>query len=561
MNINKTLCSTAILLSVIACTHTTVQHDQSASESVSGSSEERRIAYEQRKKASSNLKLKSQRSEQLAKRSAPTAASFKFYDILPSSADQRDLEQTNTYRDEREGAIKLTRVSPLSTFSVDVDTASYIRAKSYIDRGLLPPESSIRSEEFINALNYGYEQPANTDDPISIMTQIGPTPWNQETSLLQIGLNAHELNMEDRPPANLVLLIDVSGSMSSAQKLPLLKRALNSTLTLLDERDTISVVTYSGNNEILVEGVKGDDDKRILNAIEKLEAKGSTNMGDGMSQAYKLAHQYATKDSNNRILMFTDGDLNVGMEEDELVSFAKKQKALNIDLTILGMGNYGYHDAALENLSNEADGQYHFIGNYHNALKTLNSSFLGSIYNVAEDVKIQVEFNPDHIAEYRLIGYENRSLTSAEFNNDTKDSGDMGSGQSVTALYEIVWSDSKFRFIDSLKYGEKSDNNQDAKIAEIATIKLRYKQPGDTQSHLKTIVISNDKQRDPSEQFYQAVSAASLAQLMGSSQHIGDFSSSDLMSWIEKHKTELPHGFMEMLSAYSSLSSYVQPRG
>lgn len=557
----KTILSASILLSLYGCESlkNSWQDDPGSISVLKEQKQQERAATEETQKRMAQSKQKPQSAERYAYRSSPSRSSYEFYELLPAQASTNELEQSNTYRSETESSIKSTLQEPLSTFSVDVDTASFLRASSYLDRGLLPPESSIRSEEFINALQYDYERPSTINDPLSIVTQVGPTPWNENTSLLQVAISAHELDPMSRLPANLVLLLDVSGSMNSPQKLPLLKRSLTAAFASLDEQDTISIVTYSGKNQVLLEGIKGDQEQLIMSVIEQIEAKGSTNIGDGMREAYRLAHKYATSDSNNRILMFTDGDLNVGMEEDELVSFAKKQKALNIDLTILGMGSYGYNDAALENLSNQADGQYHFIGNYHDAIETLSNSFMGSIYNVAEDVKIQIEFNPQYIAEYRLIGYENRHLTSDEFNNDNKDAGDLGSGQSVTALYEVVWSESDFRFTDTLKYskGAKQGEFND----EIATVKLRFKLPTETESLLKTSAIKKDETNQTSEQFYRAVSAAALAQLMSGSQNINNFCSIELKHWIEKHNPTLPKRFLEMLDAYVSLTSSIVKHG
>jgi Ca-activated chloride channel homolog len=379
--------------------------------------------------------------------------------------------------------------APLSTFSIDVDTASYANVRRFLNEGRLPPKDAVRIEEMINYFEYDYPQPAG-DVPFSVTTETAVCPWNTDHKLVQIGLQGKKIALDNTPPANLVFLVDVSGSMNSPDKLPLLKESLRTMVGQLKPQDRIAVVVYAGSSGLALPSTPAGSKGEILAAIDRLEAGGSTNGGQGIQLAYSIAEQNFTRGGNNRLVLATDGDFNVGLTgDDELVRLIEQKRDSGIFLSVLGFGTGNLNDSMMEKLADKGNGNYSYIDTRDEARKALGEQVAGTLYTIAKDVKIQVEFNPARVAGYRLIGYENRLLANRDFNDDRKDAGEIGAGHSVTALYEVVPAGHKLDNdgID-LKYSlaPPSDTRFNN---ELMTVKLRYKQPEGTTSRLLTMGV------------------------------------------------------------------------
>ncbi len=391
------------------------------------------------------------------------------------------------------GFIKTTH-DPLSTFSIDVDTASYSNIRRFIGQGALPPVGAVRIEEMINYFSYDYPQP-NIKNPFSVTTELGPCPWNAEHELVRIGLKARDIDKKDLPPSNLVFLVDVSGSMSAPNKLPLLKQSMKMLVQQLDTNDRVSMVVYAGNDCVLLEPTSGSEQKKILEAIDMLGAGGSTHASSGIITAYKLAKQVYMPKGNNRIILASDGDFNVGTaSRGELQKLIEDKRKSGIYLTVLGFGMGNYHDDTMEILADKGNGNYAYIDNLLEAKKVMVKEMSGTMFALARDVKIQVEFNPAMVGAYRLIGYENRALADEDFNNDTKDAGEIGVGHTVTALYELIPTGSDdLPHIDPLKYQQVRGKSGVQYNNELMTIKLRYKPLDQKKSRLLTTTVQNQK--------------------------------------------------------------------
>lgn len=392
-------------------------------------------------------------------------------------------ENTEEYATISENGFHNPLKDPLSTFSIDVDKASYSNVRRFINLGQRPPKDAVRIEEMINYFNYDYTQPSGSD-PFSINTSVGTAPWNEKHKLVHIGLQGKIIPTENLPPSNLVFLIDVSGSMDSPNKLPLVKQSLSMLVDQLRDQDKVSIVVYAGAAGVVLEPTSGSEKSKIKNAIERLNAGGSTAGGAGIRLAYDLAIQHYQKNGNNRVILATDGDFNVGESSDQAMEnlIVEKRKA-GVFLTVLGYGMGNYKDAKMEILADKGNGNYAYIDNISEARKTLVNEFGGTLFTIAKDVKIQVEFNPAFVQAYRLIGYENRMLKSEDFNNDKKDAGELGSGHTVTALYEIipVGVKSSAYSVDELKY-QKTTPVIGSSSNEMLTVKLRYKKPDEDKS-------------------------------------------------------------------------------
>ncbi|OHD55529.1 MAG: hypothetical protein A2Y33_00800 [Spirochaetes bacterium GWF1_51_8] len=372
---------------------------------------------------------------------------------------------------------------PLSTFSIDVDTAAYANVRRFLMAGQMPYPDAVRIEELINYFTYDYPEPKG-DDPFSFTTELTECPWNPEHKLLLVGLQAKKVSFEKMPPNNLTFLLDVSGSMSDANKLPLLKGAMKLLINSMRPVDKISIVVYAGAAGVVLEPTPCSDKKKILDALDKLEAGGSTAGGEGIKLAYKLAKQNFDKQGNNRVILCTDGDFNVGASSDaEMVNLIEEKRKEGIFLTVLGFGMGNYKDSKMELLADKGNGNYAYIDNLMEAKKVLVTQMGGTLLTIAKDVKIQIEFNPAKVKEYRLIGYENRILAAKDFDDDTKDAGELGSGHTVTAIYEIVPSDGKIGSAD-LKYQTVNVSEAAKASKEIAQIKFRYKPPTSDTSKL-----------------------------------------------------------------------------
>lgn len=411
------------------------------------------------------------------------------YEVENELADGLIAEEFNTeeYNGITENNFKAVKNYPMSTFSVDVDTASYSNVRRMIkSSGRVTPDA-VRIEEMINYFKYYYESPSG-EVPFSVNTELSDCPWNEDAKLLLIGLQAKDIDLDDRPSSNLVFLLDVSGSMRDEDKLPLMQKAFIMLTENLNENDRISIVTYAGNERVVLEGVRGDDTMRIVSALEELSAGGSTAGAAGIKTAYEIAEEYFIEDGNNRVILATDGDLNVGItSEGDLKRLIEKERKKGVFLSVLGFGTGNIKDNKMETLADNGNGNYAYIDSILEAKKVLVEEMGGTLFTVAKDVKLQVEFNPAYIKGYRLIGYENRLLNTEDFNDDTKDAGEIGAGHRVTALYEIVQTTSEQEIPETdLKYQtdkEPIDSN------EWLTINIRYKEPKKDKSKLISVPI------------------------------------------------------------------------
>jgi len=398
-----------------------------------------------------------------------------------------------SYKKNPENDFMNVKASPVSTMSVDVDRASYSNVRRFINEGRKPPVDAVRVEEMINYFEYDYPQPEG-DDPIAIQTEVTTCPWQKSHTLLHIGMQAVKINTDDLPPSNLVFLIDVSGSMDSPERLPLLVAGMKLLVQNLRAKDKVSIVTYAGNAGLALPPTCGDHKEEIIAALDRLQAGGSTAGGAGITLAYKIAEDNFIKKGNNRVLLATDGDFNVGVSSDnELEDLITKEKETGVYLTCLGFGTDNFKDAKMEMMADKGNGNYDYIDNILEAQKTLVSEFGGTLFTVAKDVKAQIEFNPAKVKGYRLIGYEDRLLNTEDFKDDKKDAGDMGSGHTVTVIYELIPADAKdedARDANDLKYQKPVAT--DATLSnELATIKFRYKQPdGKTSKEMSHVIAA-----------------------------------------------------------------------
>ena len=392
-----------------------------------------------------------------------------------------DGSGNESYNTIVENEFKSVKNEPLSTFSIDVDKASYSNVRRYINNGSKPPKDAVRIEEMINYFNYDYPEPTG-DHPIEVYTEIAACPWQSKHKLLHIGLQGKRIDTEKLPLSNIVFLIDVSGSMQDQNKLPLLKDAFKLLVNNLRDNDKVSIVVYAGAAGQVLAPTYGNNKEVIISALGKLQAGGSTAGGAGIQLAYKIAKDNFIENGNNRVILATDGDFNVGASSDnEMERLIEEKRQDGIFLTCLGFGIGNYKDSKMETLADKGNGNFAYIDNLDEAKKTLVSEFGSTLFTIAKDVKLQIEFNPAKVKAYRLIGYENRLLNDEDFNNDTKDAGEMGAGHSVTALYEIVPADSKnleqINAVDDLKYQSIDQNKIAETSGEIANLKIRYKEP------------------------------------------------------------------------------------
>lgn len=444
-----------------------------------------------------------------------------------------DDENRENYDRTEISSIKLTHLEPVSTFSTDVDTASYTNARRYLSQGSLPPAQSVRVEEFINYFDYNLKSPKNIESPLNIDTELMQTPWNNQTQLMRVSLQAYRSNMDELPPLNLVFLLDVSGSMSASNKLPLMQRSFNLLVNQLRPIDHVSIVVYAGASGVVLEPTAGSNKADINAAINRLQAGGSTHGSAGIQLAYQMAQKHFLSEGINRIILGTDGDFNVGTTSlDSLKDLIAKKRESGVFLNILGFGTGNYNDHLMEELSNHGNGIAYYIDSYQEARKIFSEQLTATLQTVAKDVKIQVEFNPNRVAEYRLIGYDNRQLKQEDFNNDKIDAGEMGSGHTVTALYEIVPTASEFRFNDPLRY-QATNTRIDSTDNEIAFVKVRFKLPNSSTSELinQPVRLRNVKiERTQSQIMQLSAAVAGFAELLRNSPYVDNFSFEDVTS-------------------------------
>lgn len=422
------------------------------------------------------------------------------------------------YQRPDDNPVKATASDPVSTFSVDVDTGSYSNVRKLLEQGSRPPADAVRAEEFINSFRYDHPAPADRSVPFAFHTELAPAPWDSRRQLLMIGIKGYELPRDALPPMNLVFLIDTSGSMYSADKLPLLKKAFAQLVPQLRAQDKVAIVSYAGSAGEVLPPTAGDQHARILAALEQLEAGGSTNGGAGIELAYALARQSFIRGGANRVLLATDGDFNVGtVNQGALETLVADRRASGIALSTLGFGRGNYNDAMAEKLANIGNGNHAYIDSVSQARKVLVEQMGGTLYTIANDVKIQVEFNPARISEYRLIGYENRVLANEDFANDKVDAGDIGPGHEVTALYELTPVGSGAEQLPARRYATPASATPTAVAGEVAELRLRYKLPGQNDSKLLTRpVLAADARRSPSQSLQWAAAVAGFAdQLRG----------------------------------------------
>jgi len=457
-----------------------------------------------------------------------------------------------------------TRQEAISTFSIDVDTGSYSNVRRLINSGHLPVADAIRTEELINYFNYQNSLPTG-EHPFSVNTEVGPSPWSAGRHLLKIGIQAVDIEQQQLPPANLVFLLDVSGSMQSANKLGLLKKSLSLLVSKLRAEDSIAIVVYAGASGVVLEPTSGKHKQKITRALDQLRAGGSTNGGAGIRLAYQVAQQAFIKNGINRILLATDGDFNVGtVNFEQLLNLVEERRKTGISLSTIGFGTGNYNDHLMEQLADAANGKYSYIDNLNEAQKVLVDEMSSSLKTVAKDGKIQIEFNPATVAEYRLIGYENRKLNKEDFNNDKVDAGDIGAGDSVTALYEISLVESQSQLIDPLRYQQRSTEEKAGRLEnELAMVKIRYKKPSETSSQLIKNIISRDKLQTSlnktSDDFRFAASVAGFAELLKGAQFQQDFDFDKLIKLSNSAKGHdqfgYRHEFIQLVRLAASLTS------
>ena len=445
--------------------------------------------------------------------------------IYGSRAPEPEYEDFNTEGYDNISENRFLKVSdnPLSTFSIDVDAASYSNVRRYLNQGQLPPAGAVRIEEMINYFHYDYPQPEN-GDPFSINTEISDAPWNKDHKLVLIGLQGRKIPVAGLPPSNLVFLVDVSGSMNMPNKLPLVKASMKLLVDQLREEDKVAMVVYAGAAGLVLPPTSGADKTKIKDAIDNLSAGGSTAGGAGIRLAYKTAKEFFVKEGNNRVILCTDGDFNIGESSDDAMErLIEEERKSGVFLTVLGYGMGNYKDSKMQKLADKGNGNHAYIDGMNEAKKVLVNEFGGTLFTIAKDVKLQLEFNPAKVQGYRLIGYENRMLAREDFNDDKKDAGELGSGHTVTALYEVIpvgVEDSFLAKVDDLKYQKnKNSATTSSHTNEILTVKFRYKAPdGDVSKLIEHPVL--DKQipvARSSENFRFATAVAEFGMLLRNS--------------------------------------------
>ncbi len=466
---------------------------------------------------------------------------------------------TNEYNDLAENPWMSVKLSPLSTFAADVDTASYSQIRTNITNGYEIDPGMVRIEEMINYFHYDYETPTG-DDKFAVHMEYADCPWNDDTQLALVSLNTEKIDFSDAPESNIVFLIDTSGSMFDDNKLPLVQQSMCMLAENLTEKDRVSIVTYAGGDEVVLEGAKGSDYYEICDAIEGLEAWGSTNGAAGIETAYKIAEKYFIEGGNNRVILATDGDLNVGVtSESALEQLITEKKKSGVFLSVIGVGYGNYKDNKLETLADKGNGNYAYIDSIFEAKKALVDDLGANMVTVAKDVKLQVEFNPALVKGYRLIGYENRTMAAEDFNDDTKDGGEMGAGHSVTAIYEIIPVDSKMEVPSAdLKYSDGADNEiygSGEYNNELFTLRVRYKEPDADDSSLIDFVCKTDSySKDGSDNLRWAASVAAFGMYLKDSEYMGDTNRKLIISLAESTEDskddEYKQEYIELVNTY-----------
>ena len=430
-----------------------------------------------------------------------------------------------------DNGVRAVAEQPVSTFSVDVDSGAYAIVRRYLNQGLLPPQDAVRAEELINYFQYDYPLPRADGAPFTVITEVAPTPWNANSLLVHVGLQGYRPPAEVRPASNLVFLVDVSGSMASPDKLPLLKSAFRLLTRQLNSEDRVTLVVYAGASGVVLEPTPGDRKGEILSALERLSAGGSTHGSSGIRLAYRMAEQARIEGGINRVILATDGDFNVGtVNHERLMDLIEEKRRQGISLTTLGFGQGNYNDHLMEQLADKGNGNYAYIDSINEAQKVLVDELGATLQVIAKDVKVQIEWNPTVVGEYRLIGYENRLLAREDFSNDKVDAGDIGAGHTVTALYEIVLANSAGRRLPSLRYGQQE--RRSGMRNELAHLRLRYKTPdGDDSRLIEQPIATGSMLKDvalASDNFRFSASVAAFAQLLRGGRYTEMFDYADV---------------------------------
>lgn len=476
-------------------------------------------------------------------------AATEIVDNSPMDIEQEipapEYEDQESYAEIEENKFENPRTKPLSTFSIDVDNASYTNIRRFINNGQEVPKDAVRLEEMMNYFSYTYPQPID-EHPFSINSEYSDCPWNPDHKLVKIGIQGRKAKLDNLPALNIVFLVDVSGSMSDDNKLPLLKESMKVLVNQLRPVDKVSIVVYAGAAGLVLPATSGNEKYKIINAFDELDAGGSTAGGEGIELAYKIAQENFIDGGNNRVILATDGDFNVGVSSDkEMEHLIENKRKTGIFLTCLGYGMGNYKDSKMEILADKGNGNYAYIDNMQEANRFLGKEFNGSMFTIAKDVKIQIEFNPTHVLSYRLIGYENRKLNDEDFKNDAVDAGELGSGHTVTALYEIIPTGVESSYSPTkLKY-TSNDKEQKSTSNELATVKFRYKKPDGEKSIEMVKIIPNTTKslKASSPDFKFASSVAWFGMKLRDSKYIEKKNIEDIISLAKEGLENDPEGY------------------
>jgi Ca-activated chloride channel homolog len=487
---------------------------------------------------------------------APSAGLLRQKMIAPNGTDSADYaappadqpaieENRDKFPEFKSNGVVAVAVQPVSTFSVDVDTSGYSSLRRALNEGILPGHDQVRIEEMVNYFPYSYAGPANATDAFKANVTVTPTPWNKNTKLLHVGIKGFDLPVTEQKPANLVFLLDVSGSMDEPDKLPLLKSSFRLLVNKLKPADTVSIVTYAGDAGIVLEPTKASEKNKILSAIDNLTPGGSTAGEAGIDAAYALAQKAFVKDGVNRIMLATDGDFNVGAADDEaLKKLVEEKRKSGVFLSVLGFGESNYQDNLMQTLAQNGNGIAAYIDTLGEAEKVLVQEATASLFTIAKDVKIQVEFNPATVSEYRLIGYETRHLNNEDFNNDRVDAGDIGSGHTVTAIYEMTPKGAPGQTNDPLRYQTKGDAKIQDSTGEYAFVKIRYKLPTEATSRLVTQPVTRaNETAAASADVNFAIAVSAFGQKLRDEDQVANYSMAEIEKLASASRGEDPFGY------------------
>ncbi|WP_299442724.1 VWA domain-containing protein [uncultured Aquimarina sp.] len=492
---------------------------------------------------------------QYPKRSYTVHESIVLEEKVDATQDFEIQNDDETYKEIIENAFKRASLAPLSTFSIDVDKASYSNIRRMINNGQEIPKDAVKIEEMINYFKYDYKQPLD-QHPFAIHAESGFTPWNEETQLVKIGIKGKEIPTENFPASNLVFLIDVSGSMNDMNKLPLLKKAFKLLVAQLRAKDKVSIVVYAGAAGVILKPTSGKNKEKILEALDNLQAGGSTAGGEGIKLAYKIAEDHYIKNGNNRVILATDGDFNVGVSSDAgMKELIEEKRESGVFLTCLGFGMGNYKDSKLETLADTGNGNHAYIDSMQEAQRVLGTEFGGTLYTIAKDVKIQVEFNPAKVQAYRLIGYENRLLNDEDFVDDTKDAGELGSGHTVTALYEVIPIGIQSKYLKDVSDLKYSDKTVDTTYGdELLTVKFRYKKPKENQSIEIAHIHKTEGNEQTSTDFKFAAAVAWYGMKLRDSKYIQNKNIEDIATLAKNNRGNDEQGyraeFVRLMNSY-----------